>query len=1233
MSSPPVFSTSIPTVPSDFATSRELIANHFLPFVKAIPRTDELKRKVAEAVEDFFKEHSTAELEFWLDKILAPLEVGTLPIDFDSENYQDYHLYFKYILRTQSLDFMDDKDCKFEFWILTGTWRKSRSTRSRSMSRPGSATTTEGGGARQDERPEQSGPESDGDGLDEEPDYGDDEDDQEGSTSRTVRRDTSIEIMDRLLPPSSRPPPLPPVVPTSHNLEVPLASRLSSPPKVASTSRATLPKAFAPGGNFAPPRREPSETRPTSEGQESGWYTETEDAEQRPSKGKGTRRPPQAFVGHPFPADPAPTPLQPASLPSAFRKVVPPTLFPQISREEFWNQLGLPEAPRANASIAESADMQAHFAEVETTFNTPAVPRYDLTLEEVRTRQKQERFREGRLLPKVHPYNTYRVAAKCTNPIDPLDCLKILCGEFVDYEDIRDYSPTGIIHSPEDLQEFAIGATAAARSKRHKEPLDDYYQFARVRHTVNTYIRIHFPWRDTELAKWEKWMDDRALGASPDYIACLIAYERHARLEQERLDGRVASFSGAGDGSSLYVDFCISWNRDFHAAATPKVRRDRSPRTSDGGGSPTKKQKQKQKKREKVDEPCRRWNSGDNHPDDGCKYLHQFEEEGAEDEDFRSSTLFSFAPPIHELAGVSESAPRLRRKFTWPAPNLDPPRTPSIDATYTALPLPRPPPSAGTPAILRAIEKYPHLFNHTVELNLTKYSLLMADHPNQPWVSSLIASLSDGWWPCHSGAPSVPKVKKNRTFPSVPRSDEDRDLIEATISKQVENGWVSPAFDEDIEGIEYNDIFVNRREGKKPRIVNNQNDSGHNDNIDIDDCPITMDTVTDLLRILRHLHFITPERAQSLAIAWKLDIKAAFKFMCMHRWWQARVGILVAYRQPEGSTVKWVTRRHLEWRAAFGTRASPFLWTALNSSFMWICQFHAKIERPLAYVDDWMGIDITGRRRYILKDGLQISMPTDQARTAEVLTSLNVPWELEKAESGASLVITGILVDARKGTASLADEACLELIRKIYAFLTDHGRCPKLRVWRELAGHLNWSLTVFPIIRPLVNPIFAKLSLPHGQRKNDRFAPVWHNSTVKASLRDIVIHLSDPPPLDILDAGATQWTREEADIIIYTDACKFNDDGTGAGLGFYFEYQGETHMFYCRPGAFWESIIFAEAITVVAALLAAVARLADIRRVLILCDNSPSVYGFDTGAANDSEYCPLRQLVLAAFMS
>ncbi|KAK4703484.1 hypothetical protein P7C70_g2735, partial [Phenoliferia sp. Uapishka_3] len=260
-------------------------------------------------------------------------------------------------------------------------------------------------------------------------------------------------------------------------------------------------------------------------------------------------------------------------------------------------------------------------------------------------------------------------------------------------------------------------------------------------------------------------------------------------------------------------------------------------------------------------------------------------------------------------------------------------------------------------------------------------------------------------------------------------------------------------------------------------------------------------------------------------------------------------------------------------------------------------------------------------------------MPTDQARTAEVLDLLKVPWELEKAESGPTLVITGILVDARKGTASLADEALAELIRKIYSFLTDHGRGPQLRVWRGLAGHLNWSLTVFPLIRPLVNPIFAKLSLPHGQRKNDRYAPIWHNSVIKASLRDIIIHLSDPVPLDVLDAGATQWTREKADVIIYTDACKSCDNGKGAGLGFYFEYKGETHLFFSRPEKHWESIIFAEAITVVAALFEVIARLPDVLRVLILCDNSPSVYGFDTGAANDSDFCPLRQLILVAFMS
>ncbi|KAK4691730.1 hypothetical protein P7C70_g9283, partial [Phenoliferia sp. Uapishka_3] len=606
--SPPTFSASIAEVPTDFETSRALVVDHLLPFVQALPRTEVRRSQVIEGLQSHLGADPSIELNFWVDKILAPLSVGTTPLDFSSDNFRSYHLYFRYVFHSRSIDFMDDPEVKIEFWTLTGTWRKSRrsSTTRPGGERPGKERKPvekpgDKSGGEESEQEEEEAPGVVDD--DEELDYGaDEENDQEEepeSHPRVSRRGTSIEIIDQLIPPKvSRPPALPPVSGAIRSLP-PVHTSLARPSTSRDkSSKHPMPAAFAPGGAFAPPKKVVPVAVPLEDGA-SGWYTDDGST----SKGKATHRSARSPSGHPFPSTSEPVVLPPPTTP--FRKQLQAvSTVPQISREEFWNQLGLSEAPR-NATIAESAEMQDHFADIEATFNTPAVPRYNLTQEEIRTREKQERFREAKLLPKVHPYNTYRVAAKCVAPIDPIDCLKILCGEFVDYEDIRDYSPTGIIHSPEDLQEFAIGATAAARSKRTKAAITDYYQFVRLRHIVNTYVRLHFPWRDAELSKWERWMDDRALGASQDYILCLMAYERHARLEQERMDGRVASFATAGDGSSLYVDFFISWNRDFHSAApTPKTQL-RSPRNSDGGASPTKKQKKKIKK---VDEACKRWN-------------------------------------------------------------------------------------------------------------------------------------------------------------------------------------------------------------------------------------------------------------------------------------------------------------------------------------------------------------------------------------------------------------------------------------------------------------------------------------------------------------------------------------------------------------------------------------------------------------------------------------------------
>lgn len=56
----------------------------------------------------------------------------------------------------------------------------------------------------------------------------------------------------------------------------------------------------------------------------------------------------------------------------------------------------------------------------------------------------------------------------------------------------------------------------------------------------------------------------------------------------------------------------------------------------------------------------------------------------------KDPALHTSPPPAHSLAGIG-AAPRLRRRFHWPKPHLDPPRTPLISSTLSALPLPLPP--------------------------------------------------------------------------------------------------------------------------------------------------------------------------------------------------------------------------------------------------------------------------------------------------------------------------------------------------------------------------------------------------------------------------------------------------------------------------------------------------------------------------------------------------------------
>ncbi|ORY86734.1 hypothetical protein BCR35DRAFT_264161 [Leucosporidium creatinivorum] len=225
---------------------------------------------------------------------------------------------------------------------------------------------------------------------------------------------------------------------------------------------------------------------------------------------------------------------------------------------------------------------------------------------------------------------------------------------------------------------------------------------------------------------------------------------------------------------------------------------------------------------------------------------------------------------------------------------------------------------------------------------------------------------------------------------------------------------------------------------------------------------------------------------------------------------------------------------------------------------LWILQHRRGVDYPMAYMDDGYGIDLSGRLVAHYVDGELRFLPAQQVATLAVWDEIGLPYRAKKVVSGRVVTIIGISIDLDLLTVSLSAASIADFSSRVAHFLNPsqpHGRSPPLRAWRKIIGHASWALTVLPFSRPHLTPLYKKLSIG-GEKKERANAGVFTNKKVIEGLRAIVRGLEEDEPLSLLDQGLTEWTEEDADVVVFTDACLSAEGRETLGLGFWFRWNG-----------------------------------------------------------------------------
>ena len=342
-----------------------------------------------------------------------------------------------------------------------------------------------------------------------------------------------------------------------------------------------------------------------------------------------------------------------------------------------------------------------------------------------------------------------------------------------------------------------------------------------------------------------------------------------------------------------------------------------------------------------------------------------------------------------------------------------------------------------------------------------------------------------------------------------------------------------------------------------------------------------LDKLQHLGKFLLSMHEKIPD---SPRILFKSDVAEAYRLLPVHPYWQ------IKQINRVGDSL------HVDRNNAFGGRVSGCNWMAFML-VSWIAKKRRNIELLGTYSDDSFGPDLANN--LVFYPPYCKFMPSNQVKLLQLWDEINLPHKESKQIFGSTLTIIGIEVDANSLSMTMPPNTLTELITAIRDFIT--AKCKfTLREWQRLAGWINWSFNVFPLLRPALNNFYAKIS---GKSVPNKYIRI--NNTVRTDLEWAASHLECDTGIRILHQ--INWDTSSANITLYCDTCL-------EGMGFwspdkcvgYYSPVPETttkeHIFY------YEALCILSAIHYVTNFLC----VPPTSKILIYTDNDNTVAIFNT---------------------
>ena len=117
-------------------------------------------------------------------------------------------------------------------------------------------------------------------------------------------------------------------------------------------------------------------------------------------------------------------------------------------------------------------------------------------------------------------------------------------------------------------------------------------------------------------------------------------------------------------------------------------------------------------------------------------------------------------------------------------------------------------------------------------------------------------------------------------------------------------------------------------------------------------------------------------------------------------------------------------------------------------------------------------------------------------------------------------------------TVCISDERQHNLLDKVQDFAKS-GKCQTLKDFQSIAGHINWSFAVFPLLKPALSALYSKIA-----NKSQLMASVHVNNAVQEELLWIAKHAHNSDGIFLLRCVAWDPSVDtHGATVCFTDAC------------------------------------------------------------------------------------------------